>query len=88
MPRSRGRCSRGQPGAQRDITLLNAAASLLIAGNAATIPEGLAVAADAIDSGRAAAVLDKLIRLSAVASSGGGSAVASSEGGSQEARNT
>lgn len=54
----------GQPGAPRDITLLNAAASLLIAGGAATIPDGLAIAADAIDSGRAAAVLEKLVALS------------------------
>src|SRR5687768_7497108 len=69
----------GQPGPPRDITLLNAGASLLIAGSAATIPDGIAKAADAIDSGRAAAVLEKLIRLSAVASSEGGSA--SREGG-------
>jgi anthranilate phosphoribosyltransferase len=54
----------GQPGAPRDIVALNAAASLLIAGKAATIPAGLAMAADAIDSGRAAAVLDTLIALS------------------------
>lgn len=69
----------GAPGAPRDITLLNAGASLLIAGRAATIPEGLAMAAGAIDSGRAAAVLEKLIRLSAVASG---------EGGSQDAQGT
>ena len=54
----------GQPGAPRDIVVLNAAASLLIAGRAATIPEGLVMAAEAIDSGRAAAVLDKLVALS------------------------
>ena len=54
----------GQPGAPRDIVLLNAAASLLIAGRAATIPEGLVMAAEAIDSGRAAAVLEKLAALS------------------------
>jgi anthranilate phosphoribosyltransferase len=54
----------GHPGAPRDIVLLNAAASLLIAGRAATIPEGLVMAADAIDSGRAAAVLEKLVALS------------------------
>src|SRR6476661_1484557 len=47
----------GAPGAPRDIVLLNAAASLLIAGRAVTIPEGLAMAAEAIDSGRAAGVL-------------------------------
>ena len=54
----------GQPGPPRDITLLNAAASLLIAGRVATIPEGLATAAEAIDSGRASAVLDRLVATS------------------------
>src|SRR5829696_6261711 len=54
----------GEHGAPRDIVVLNAAASLLIAGRTATIPAGLALAADAIDSGRAAAVLDRLIALS------------------------
>ena len=54
----------GQPGPRRDITLLNAGASLLIAGTVATIPEGLALADDAIDSGRAAAVLQKLVTVS------------------------
>jgi anthranilate phosphoribosyltransferase len=54
----------GERGAPRDIVLLNAAASLLIAGKASTIPEGLVMAAEAIDSGRAAAVLDKLVALS------------------------
>jgi anthranilate phosphoribosyltransferase len=63
----------GRPGAPRDIVLLNAGASLLIAGKVATIPEGLALAAEAIDKGRAAAVLQQLISLSAVASSEGGS---------------
>lgn len=57
----------GEPGAPRDIVLLNAAASLLIAGKAATIPDGLAMAAEAIDSGRAAAVLERLIAVSRVA---------------------
>ena len=54
----------GQRGGPRDIVLLNAGASLLIAGRVATIPEGIAMAADAVDSGRAAAVLEKLVRLS------------------------
>jgi anthranilate phosphoribosyltransferase len=71
----------GEPGSPRDIVLLNAAASLLIAGKAATIPEGLALAADAIDSGRAAAVLQQLMRLSTEARGD-----ARSEGGSAEAR--
>jgi anthranilate phosphoribosyltransferase len=54
----------GQPGAPRDIVLLNAAASLLIAGTVTRIQDGLALAAEAIDSGRALAALDALCRLS------------------------
>jgi anthranilate phosphoribosyltransferase len=57
----------GEPGPRRDIVLLNAGASLLVAGRAATIPEGIAMAAGAIDSGRAKQVLKKLVDLSAVA---------------------
>ena len=52
----------GSHGAPRDIVLLNAGASLLIAGRVDSIPGGIAMAADAIDSGRAAAVLETLIR--------------------------
>ena len=54
----------GAAGPARDIVLLNAGASLLIAGRAATVPDGIAMAADAIDSGRAAATLDQLVRAS------------------------
>jgi anthranilate phosphoribosyltransferase len=54
----------GAAGAPRDIVLLNAGASLLIAGRVATIPEGIAAAAEAIDSGRASRVLESLIALS------------------------
>jgi anthranilate phosphoribosyltransferase len=54
----------GDQGAPRDIVLLNATAGLLIAGRVSTFAEGLAVAAAAIDSGRAAAVLDELRRVS------------------------
>ena len=54
----------GAPGSQRDIVLLNAGASLLISGQAATIPEGIAMAAEAIDSGRAAKTLDTLVQAS------------------------
>ena len=53
-----------QQGPARDIVLLNAAAALLVAGHAPTVVEGLAVAADAIDSGRARATLEKLIAIS------------------------
>jgi len=51
----------GERGAARDIVLLNAAASLLIAERAGTIEEGIAAAAAALDSGKAAAVLEKLV---------------------------
>jgi anthranilate phosphoribosyltransferase len=55
---------RGDAGPARDIALLNAGASLLIAERAKTIPEGIAMAAAAIDSGRAQAVLQRLAVLS------------------------
>ena len=51
----------GEQGAARDIVLLNTAASLLIAGAVERLESGLAQAAEAIDSGRAAAVLQKLV---------------------------
>jgi len=54
----------GEKGPRRDIVLLNAGASLLVAGRAATVPEGIEMAARAIDSGRAKAVLAALVRLS------------------------
>jgi anthranilate phosphoribosyltransferase len=51
----------GIGGPYRDAVLLNAGASLLIAGRAATLREGAALAAHAIDSGAAKAALDSLI---------------------------
>lgn len=47
-------------GAFRDIVLLNAAAALIIADKATNLREGAAMAADAIDAGRAKATLEKL----------------------------
>jgi len=49
------------------IVLLNAAASLFIAGHAPTLTVGVEMAAEAIDSGRAATVLQTLVRLSNLA---------------------
>ncbi|MCQ0970372.1 anthranilate phosphoribosyltransferase [Paracoccus sp. TK19116] len=43
----------GQDGAYRDAVLLNAAAALVIAGKAADLPEGVAIARESIDSGAA-----------------------------------
>jgi len=54
----------GVKGAFRDITLLNSGAALVIAGKAANLGEGIALAARSIDSGAANAVLKKLIAVS------------------------
>jgi anthranilate phosphoribosyltransferase len=54
----------GEPGPARDIVLLNAGVSLLIAGHTATIEDGIARAARAIDDGSAAARLERLAALS------------------------
>lgn len=54
----------GQNGAYRDIVLFNSAAALLIAGKAKDLKDGVAQAGDAIDSGLARRVLQKLIATS------------------------
>ncbi|HYI74177.1 MAG TPA: anthranilate phosphoribosyltransferase [Gaiellaceae bacterium] len=54
----------GQPGAKRDAVVLNAAGAIAAAGHAADLREGIGFAADAIDSGRAAARLDQLVAFS------------------------
>jgi len=53
----------GESGPKRDIVLLNAAFSLVAAGRTATLKEGLAMAAEAIDSGRAMEQLEKLVTM-------------------------
>ncbi len=53
----------GEPGAYRDIVLLNAAASLVIAGLAENLADGAAQAAASIDDGRAKAALDRLVAI-------------------------
>jgi anthranilate phosphoribosyltransferase len=54
----------GMQGPFRDVVLLNAAAALLVAGKAKTLREGVALAAESIDSGKAMGVLDALVTLS------------------------
>jgi len=51
----------GEPGAYRDIVLLNSGAALVVADRAATLAEGVSQAAAAIDSGAARTCLQKLI---------------------------
>jgi anthranilate phosphoribosyltransferase len=55
----------GVSGARRDIVLLNAAAGLVAAGLAGDLKEGVRLGAEAIDSGQAAATLEKLRRFGA-----------------------
>jgi anthranilate phosphoribosyltransferase len=54
----------GLKGPFRDVVLLNAAAALLVAGKAQSLRDGVALAAESIDSGEALAVLDALGPLS------------------------
>jgi anthranilate phosphoribosyltransferase len=53
----------GKAGPYRDIVLLNSAAALLIAGKAGDLKSGAALAASAIDSGKAKAVLAQLVAI-------------------------
>ena len=50
----------GIKGARRDVVLLNAAAVLVAADLAGDLKQGVAMGAEAIDSGQAAATLEKL----------------------------
>lgn len=54
----------GAAGAYRDTVLMNAGAGLVIAGKATTLGDGIALAAQAIDSGRALQVLERLVEIS------------------------
>ena len=53
----------GSEGAKRRVVLLNAGFALVAAGKAADVSDGIAKAAEAIDSGRAADQLAKLIAI-------------------------
>ncbi len=54
----------GVKNAYRDIAALNAAAALVVAGKAADLAAGLRLAEEALDSGKARATLENLIRIS------------------------
>ena len=54
----------GEAGPRRDIVLMNAAAALVVGGKARDFKEGVALAAQSIDSGAAAAKLAGLVALS------------------------
>jgi anthranilate phosphoribosyltransferase len=54
----------GAKNAYRDISLCNAAASLVIAGKAETIADGMKLATQSLDSGQAAVAVDRLVAIS------------------------
>ena len=54
----------GEPGARRDIVLMNAAAALVAGAKARDLKEGVGLAAHSVDSGAAAGRLEALIALS------------------------
>ena len=54
----------GEPGPARDVVVLNAAAAILAGGGAHDLPAGADRAREAIDSGAALGVLERLVRLS------------------------
>lgn len=54
----------GARNAYRDIALCNAAAALVIAGKAATVRDGMAIATQSLDSGATATALEKLVAVS------------------------
>ncbi len=53
-----------EPGPRRDVVLLNAGAALEVAGAAASLEEGVRLAARSIDEGAAAAALERWVRVS------------------------
>jgi len=54
----------GERGPYRDIVLLNAAAALMVAGQAKDVKEGVELAGKALDSGGAKAKLEALVKAS------------------------
>ena len=55
------RILKGEKGPRRDIVVLNAAATLVVSSRAKNLPEGIALAQDSIDRGKALHKLEKLI---------------------------
>lgn len=53
---------KGETGSKRDAVLMNAGAALYIAGKAATFSDGIRLAAETIDSGKALKTLDDFIK--------------------------
>jgi anthranilate phosphoribosyltransferase len=54
----------GAKNAYRDISLCNAAAALVVAGRAETLTDAMKIASEALDSGKASQVLERLVAVS------------------------
>lgn len=54
----------GKKGPARDIVVLNAGAAVFVSGKAGSLADGMSMAAESIDSGKAAAALENLKKLS------------------------
>ena len=55
---------KGEKGPKRNAVLMNAGAALTIGGKAESMEEGIGLAAELLDSGKALQVLEKLIEIS------------------------
>jgi anthranilate phosphoribosyltransferase len=53
----------GEPGPQRDLAAFNAGAAIYVSGRVDTLPDGVRAAEAALDSGAAAAALERLVTL-------------------------
>ena len=62
----------GRPGARRDVVLLNAAAAIVVAGLAGSLQEGVCLARESTDSGRARQKMEALVRASAAEAASAG----------------
>jgi anthranilate phosphoribosyltransferase len=57
----------GEKGPARDVALLNGGAALYVAGSAASVQEGIRLAAESIDAGKARQKLEQLVQMTNVA---------------------
>jgi anthranilate phosphoribosyltransferase len=53
----------GHEGAPRDVVLFNSGAALYVAGSAATVRDGIRLAAESIDAGKARQKLQQLVEM-------------------------
>ncbi|MEE2745280.1 MAG: anthranilate phosphoribosyltransferase [Pseudomonadota bacterium] len=56
----------GSLGPYRDIVIFNAAAALIVGGKATSLSQGTKIAAEAIDSGQAKSVLEKMLKITSL----------------------